>query len=519
MRVGWFGVRTGGGLRVLAVSVVVVGSCSGVLSVPGVALGALRVPRLRWSPCQIEKRFQCATAMVPLDHGRPGGAMIRLALIRHPAADHAHRVGTLFFNPGGPGRAVAVFPQIYRDFFPAGLRARFDIVTWDPRGIGGSTPVRCFASEQEEERFFAGVPIAGSGFPVGRAQIDRSIRRYREFDRRCGRRNGALLEHLSTADDARDLDLLRQAVGARMIDYIGISYGTFLGATYANLFPDRVRAMDLDGDINPTAWVSPQLNANRGLFLDTWLRQRSDQGAAKTLGAFLDLCGRADTRHCAFSAGSPAATRAKWAALLRRLSRQPTGGNTNYAGIASYTVQVLYSYQSWRRWAEVLQEVWMNGKPATRLPTPSAVGLEEQVALLCSESPNPGEAAFRSQEAFAYRRSGAAGAYWWWGAEPCVDWPARASDRYTGPWNHRTARPVLVIGNTYDPATPYQGAVTMVRRLARARLLTVDGYGHTALTNPSACVERYMTRYFIHGSLPQKGARCRQNQQPFATVP
>ena len=93
------------------------------------------------------------------------------------------------------------------------------------------------------------------------------------------------------------------------------------------------------------------------------------------------------------------------------------------------------------------------------------------------------------------------------------------SHRYTGPWNHRTARPVLVIGNTYDPATPYLGAVTMVRRLARARLLTVDGYGHTALTNPSACVERYMTRYFIHGSLPQKGARCRQNQQPFATVP
>ena len=104
------------------------------------------------------------------------------------------------------GARSRLFPQIYRDF-PAGLRARFDIVTWDPRGIGGSTPVRCFASEQEEERFFAGVPIAGSGFPVGRAQIDRSIRRYRQFGRRCGRRNGALLEHLSTADDARDLDL------------------------------------------------------------------------------------------------------------------------------------------------------------------------------------------------------------------------------------------------------------------------------------------------------------------------
>ena len=130
--------------------------------------------------------------------------------------------------------------------------------------------------------------------------------------------------------------------------------------------------MDLDGDINPPAWVSPQLNANRGVFLNTWLRQRSDQGAAKTLRAFLDLCGRADTHHCAFSAGSPAATRAKWAALLRRLSSQPTGGNTNYAGIASYTVQVLYGYQSWRRWAEVLQEVWMDGKPATTFANPQS---------------------------------------------------------------------------------------------------------------------------------------------------
>ena len=326
-----FRLRLGGGPRLGML--VVVGSLVAAW-VPGVAVGALRVPKLRWFSCRAETGFQCATARVPLDYRDPGGSTIRLALIRQPATDRARRIGTLFFNPGGPGPAVAAFAHYY-EFFPAELRSRFDIVSWDPRGIGGSTPVGCFASEREESRFFSGVPIAGSGFPVGRAQIDRSIRRYREFDRRCGRRNGRLLEHVSTADNARDLDLLRRAVGARMINYVGISYGTFLGATYANLFPRRVRAMDLDGAVNPSAWVSPQLKTNGGLFLNSWLRQRSDQGTAFTLGAFLDLCGRADTAHCAFSAGSPTATRAKWAALLRRLPTRPTGGKVGYAELVN----------------------------------------------------------------------------------------------------------------------------------------------------------------------------------------
>ena len=177
----------------------------------------------------------------------------------------------------------------------------------------------------------------------------------------------------------------------------------------------------------------------------------------------------------------------------------------------------MYSYTVWASGAQVLQQIWMNGEPRTPLPSPSANGTEGPLALVCSESPSPGAAAFGSQRAFAYRRSGAAGLYWWWAAEPCVDWPARAADRYQGPWNHRTARPVLVIGNTHDPATPYQGAVALARQLARARLVTVDGYGHTALANPSACVDRYLIRYFTSGSLPPKGARCKQSQQPFAS--
>jgi pimeloyl-ACP methyl ester carboxylesterase len=135
-------------------------------------------------------------------------------------------------------------------------------------------------------------------------------------------------------------------------------------------------------------------------------------------------------------------------------------------------------------------------------------------AIVCGESPNPGPAAFGRIQAFAFNRSGPSGEYWTWIFELCATWPATAADPYDGPWNHRTANPILVIGNTHDPGTPYQGAVAMSRELARARLLTVNGYGHTALTSPAPCTIRYETRYLINKILPPRGTRCR-GAQPF----
>jgi pimeloyl-ACP methyl ester carboxylesterase len=140
-------------------------------------------------------------------------------------------------------------------------------------------------------------------------------------------------------------------------------------------------------------------------------------------------------------------------------------------------------------------------------------GVEQTLAILCSDSPNPRAAAFPGLGAFALRRSGVVGPYWAWASEPCARRPARAADRYTGPWDRRTASPILVIGTTYDPATPYQGSVAMARQLARARLLTVDGYGH-GTTSP--CQNTYISRYFIKLILPPEGARCRQSPRPFS---
>jgi pimeloyl-ACP methyl ester carboxylesterase len=489
-------------------------SLSAIFVTPLPASAAAAVPSLSWHPCQ--KVFQCATARVPLDYSHPQGRTIHLAVMRHRATDPAHRIGTLFINPGGPGGSgVAALPVFVR-LFPASVRARFDIASWDPRGVGESTPVQCFASARDANRFLNGM-VLGSSFPVGNAQTASWIRRYRAFGRQCERRSGALLRHVSTADTARDLDGLRQAAGDRRLSYYGFSYGTFLGATYANLFPERVRAIVLDGNLEPKAYVGTQIKANGGRFLTTGLRDRSDQSAAKTLNAFLDLCGATNTADCAFSAGSPAATQAKYAALLQRLQRLPRSAKVTYAETVSTVGEYLLAPKDWPRLAKLLQTLWVTGNAT--LPSVSAQQLVGLSAILCSESPSPRAAAFPSLARFALGRSGPLGVLKLWETLPCAGWPAAAADVYTGPWDRRTANPVLVTNNTIDPNTPYQGAVAMTRELARARLLTVDGYGHGVLVNHSAGATRYISRYLIEQKLPPSGTVCRQDRLPFGGRP
>ncbi len=290
--------------------------------------------------------------------------------------------------------------------------------------------------------------------------------------------------------------------------FVGTSYGTFLGATYANLFPGRVRAIVLVSAIDPTEWV----RRGGAALSPTYVRQGTDVGARRTLNAFLDLCGRASTARCAFSAGSAAATRAKFAALLRGLSRDRATRKVSYASLVGIVVNDLYVAANWGQLATTLQNVWMTGSTGGAVPD-QFPGIGGTLAINCSDSPNPGPAGFRRGGAVAYRRSGPVGSLWTWATEPCATWPAVAADRYAGPWNRRTAHRVLVVGNTYDPSTPYRAAVALSRQLGRGRLLTVDGYGHWAV---SRCANRRITRYLINLQLPAPGTRC-PAEQPFAS--
>ena len=480
------------------------------LSLSGTAAAAPAIP---WHKCADanQRGFQCAKIRVPLDHEHPGGRRITLALIRHRATDPGRRIGTVFYEPGGPGVPGTQFlPDLAYDGFPPAVKARFDVVSWDPRGVGESTAVECFADQEAENEFFAGSPTRNAdGFPVGPAQMTTWIDHYRRFGERCRRRNGSLLTHVSTLDTVHDLDRMRRRAGERKLNFLGTSYGTIVGAVYANVFPRRVRAMALDGVVNPSAWSHPQLPRNDGRFLPGGLRFKSDVETAKTLDGFLDLCGSTDTAHCAFSAGSPEATRQKFSDLLARLPVEPTPGQTTYAQAASGTARVLYLTSNYSAWAAVLQQLWEQGP--TAVPPPSGRNEEQEMAIVCGEVPNPGPGAFPGIDAFAQQRSGSSGQFWAFDYEPCSTWPVRSAHRYLGPWDRRTANPVLVIGNTFDPATPLRGAVAMAQKLDRARLLTMDGYGHTALLNPSSCVNRLETRYFVNGTLPPKGTTCLQD--------
>ena len=494
-------------------------------SAPGAA--ATPVPMLHWRAC--DSGFQCATARTPLNYRDPRGATISIALVRHLATDAAHRLGSLFFNGGGPNEQIESFVAGFGQF-PAAIRARYDIITFDPRGFGYSTAVRCFPTTAAENQFVAGLPP----FPVGARQDAAWEQTWARFDTRCAERGGSLLDHDTTADVARDMNLLREAVGAPALNYIGLSYGTGLGATYANLFPATTGRMILDGNLSPVAWT----HAEGGLPI--WLRLHSDQGLAASMQAFLDLCGETTTSACAFSAGTPGATRAKWDTLLRRLRRHPLTIGTppqTYTYADAVVSVPLGTVSQWQSGASRLQQLWTASTaarpsaatgPATpgqatppasaaAAPPPVYTGEEQTLAVLCSDGPNPRDPrAYPAAARRAAARSGAFGQWQAWESEACADWPAAAAeDRYAGPWNTPTASTILVLGNTGDPVLPYQDSVAMSRDLAHARLLTVDGYGHTEASNPSTCATNNEIRYLLTGALPPPRTVCKQNGTPF----
>jgi pimeloyl-ACP methyl ester carboxylesterase len=394
------------------------------------------------------------------------------------------------------------------------VRARFDLVGLDPRGIGASTPLRCFDTLDQ-----ALAVLPPFRFPVTDAEERLWVAADRIFTRACARRGGPILDHMATADVARDLDLLRQAVGDRQLTYVGLSYGAYLGATYANLFPAKVRALVLDGVPDPVAWATGR--GNQAATQPLFNRVGSAEGASATLGEFFRLCDQGGPA-CAFSQGDP---RRRYQTLARRLLANPVqtpAGPVGYADLVYATLLALQDPAAWPGLAERLQQLDSLTNPsaaATRVETPQPNYpnlLEGLPSVACSDSDNPDQVAAWKQAAdVAEHTAPYFGRYWTWSSSICQPWPGHDPDRYTGPWTAQTANSVLVIGNRFDPATPYRGAITQAHLLPGSRLLTLDGWGHTS-EGKSSCIDAHTARYLLTTRTPQPGTVCQPDIVPFA---
>jgi pimeloyl-ACP methyl ester carboxylesterase len=484
------------------------------LLAPGTAQAGAPTARspITWTTCG--PRLECASVPVPLDWADPGGRTIALALIRHLASRPGQRIGTLFVNPGGPGDSGVNDVADRGDRLDAATEGRFDILGWDPRGSGRSAPVTCFADAAERAAFWGDVVI-----PSTRAEERRYLAMTVELARRCGTRNGDLLAHISMADQVRDLDRLRWLVGDRRLSFLGESNGTLMGQTYANMFPSRVRAMALDGIVDPIPYNHGTAAALAAGLADADL----------VLAKFVALCQAAGPARCALAGHGSVARRVD--ALLARLRQAPIPApNATPPGVLTYAeavagikFNVLASPADWPFAAQLLEAAAEgDGSAAKDIANLAAVdevrvAFEQNTALTCADAPARQSA--RQWPAVVRRLTAVSRIggppYGWLIGAPCASWPARSAVRYTGPWDAVTRTPILLVNTRFEPNTPLAAARAVQRRLGNAVLLIHDGYGHLADKDPSACVTAAIGDYLVRLQTPRRGAVCPSDRLPF----
>lgn len=511
------------------------------LSVAGVALVLLTpmttavaqaksaVPKIAWGICGTDpklKPFQCATVEVPTDYDNPHGPTTTIALTRLPAGDPAHRVGTLFTNPGGPGGSgVDLVQQAGQQIYTPEVRAKFDILGFDPRGVSRSDPATCYPTAAEESKALANVPA----FPVTAKEERRFIVDAAKLAISCRTTSPDRLAHYSTANVARDMDLLRQAVGDEKLSYVGYSYGTYLGATYAKLFPNKVRALVLDGTLSPE-WYS----GSNGDPNPVGVRLKQGEGASDTYEQFLAECKKAAANCALNKLGDP---KTVVESTLQRLKTHPIevilpDGSTltvTYAVAVAITFSNLYDPAGFpalaEMWAQLSQP--STAKLAAKAPQTmiewnrrkedyNSIGTVLQPCVEATKSGRP--LAFPSYADAADQRAPHFGRYRAWVGVECEFLGIRDTDDFRGPWKNHVKQPVLVFGTRHDPATPYEATRPYADLYPDARMVTVEGYGHTTI-GKSTCADAMITNYLTQLKAPADGATCNQDRKPFDPLP
>ena len=449
--------------------------------------------------------FKCAKVRVPLDYSEPDGETIEIAMKKHVATGSIHR-GSLFVNPGGPGGSGVQYVEAAAETIFAGVQGSYDIVGFDPRGVGASTPITCPAAKGAAPADDS-VPVSDSTpFEELAPQMEAAFSRM-EADCAANTEPAGLLDHVDTVSVARDLDVLRALSGDERLSYLGISYGTYLGAHYAELFPANTGRMVLDGALDPSiSLYERQAGAAKGL--------------ERALRTFVDWCQAG--QDCPLTGGTDAGVQ-----QVRDLiasadqSPLPTSDPNRPVNGTEIRAAVMYSLygdeQTWGDLSSSLDEaVNRHGGSLFRRTTDQTVAdvvstAAAREAITCLDYPVDGDMAVWSARHQEIRREAPA----FGGMAASVDLSCQAwghnGTRGPTPIHAQGASPVLVVGSTGDPATPYQWARSLAEQLDSGRLLTREGNGHTAYGRSVACTEA-VDSYLLTGELPEPEQVCQDQK-------
>jgi pimeloyl-ACP methyl ester carboxylesterase len=445
----------------------------------------------RWKNCATEKHptLQCASLTVPLDHRRPYGQRITLALSRVPHTATTYQ-GPLLVNPGGPGGSGLTLAGFVASSLPAKVAAQYDVIGFDPRGVGASKP----ALDCRPGHFD---PVRPDPLPATPAIDKANLARARSFAAACGKKYGHLLPYLDTASAVRDMDAIRQALGAKRINYLGYSYGTYLGAVYAKFFPERVRRLVLDSVVDPTeVWYDANLNQDLA-FND---RHR----------AFLAWVARYDSTYRLGT--DPERVEARWYAMRAALGKKPAGGTVGAAELEDTFIPGGYSNGYWPRLAEAFAAYANDRNPEPLVEAYEDFGAVDAsgdnsysiyISVQCRDAGWPRDWRRWREDSWAvYEKAPFLAWNNAWYNAPCAFWPTDSRK----PVNVANGKlpPALLFQATGDAATPYEGAVAVHRLLARSSLVVEEGGGNHGITlSGNACLDKHLAAYLSDGTVPR----------------
>jgi pimeloyl-ACP methyl ester carboxylesterase len=465
-----------------------------------------------WKSCG--KHVQCAILQVPVDYAQPDGEQVGIAVSRVRATGAGRPLGSLVFNFGGPGDVGSTTLPSFADQVPAAVRARYDLVSFDPRGVGHSRPVQCIDSATADRlNAIDPTPNSTAELPAFYDGTHEQV----DLIAECVAKNGQWLAHVGTRNVARDMDRLRAALGDDLLTYVGFSYGTVIGAVYAQMFPDHVGRLVLDSPVDLSASPLDELRANAAGF----------EGA---LDAFLSDC--AKNTKCEFrNGGDPAAAltalQARFEKGLRLPTADPITGKKSgrKAGVAAFytaLISALYDKQyGWPTLAQALGDAQKGDGSVLLYLADSYNGrhddgtydnIDEVIGvILCDDRDDavPSLADFTAEYEHDVAQYPFLGSYVGstpLGCDPRL--PRPAAGEALGDVRVTGTPPVLIVGTTNDPATPYAGAGDLAGRIAGSRLLTFESTEHTAYTK-STCIDNAVDAYLLRGTLPAAGKRCR----------